>query len=214
MSLRILIVDDHGVLRAGLRALLNDETDFQVVGEAGTSDECLRNALELKPDLVLMDLSIPGVGGLDLTRQLREKLPETRVIILTVHEDTALLREAMTAGAAGYVVKRAVESELLAAIHAAVRGEFYVHPSMTRNLLELQPSSAPPPSRGNLQALTSREVDVVKLLTSGFTNRQIADQLFLSVRTVESHRAHILGKLGLTSRAELVRWAAERNLTS
>lgn len=214
MSLRILIVDDHGVLRAGLRALLNDETNFQVVGEAGTSDEGLRTALELKPDVVLMDLSIPGVGGLDLTRQLREKLPETRVIILTVHDDTALVSEAMTAGAAGYVIKRAVESELLAAIHAAVRGEFYVHPSMTRGLLELQRSSVRPPRDGNSEGLTSREVDVVKLLTNGLTNRQIADELFLSVRTVESHRAHILGKLGLTSRAELVRWAAGKKLST
>lgn len=216
MPIRILIVDDHGVLRAGLRALLNDEKGFQVVGEAGNSDEGFRAALELKPDVVLMDLSIPGIGGLELTRQLREKLPETRVIILTVHEDAALVSDAMTAGAAGYVVKRAVESELLAAIHAAVRGEFYVHPSMTRGLLELQRSAAQPPHRGNSgnsENLTSREIDVVKLLTSGFTNRQIADKLFLSVRTVESHRAHILGKLGLTSRAELVRWAAEKKIT-
>jgi len=214
MSLRILIVDDHGVLRAGLRALLNAEADFQVVGEAATSDEGLRAALELKPDVVLMDLSIPGMGGLDLTRRLREEIPATRVVILTVHEDTAILREAMTAGAAGYLVKRAVESELLDAIHAAMRGEVYVHPSMTRGLLEINPRAAPQPHRGDPEALTSREVDVVKLLTAGHTNRQIADRLGLSVRTVESHRAHIMGKLGLSSRADLVRWAVEKKLTS
>jgi two-component system response regulator NreC len=214
MSLRILIVDDHGVLRAGLRSLLNEETNFQVVGEAGTSDEGLRVALDLKPDVVLMDLSIPGVGGLQLTRRLLEELPGTRIIVLTVHEDAALLREALSAGAAGYVVKRAVESELIAAIHAATRGEVYVHPSMTRGLLEMQRSSTPGSRRGDPEALTTREIDVVKLLTSGFTNRQIADRLSLSVRTVESHRAHILGKLGLTSRADLVRWASEKKLTN
>jgi DNA-binding NarL/FixJ family response regulator len=160
-----------------------------------------------------MDVSIPGIGGLELTRQLREKLPDTRVIILTVHEDTALLREAMTVGAAGYVVKRAVESELLAAIQAAVRGEVYIHPSMTRGLLEIRRDAVPQPRRDNAEELTMREIDVVKLLTSGFTNRQIADQLSLSVRTVESHRARILGKLGITSRAELVRWAVEKKLS-
>jgi two-component system response regulator NreC len=217
MPIRILIVDDHGVLRAGLRSLLNNEPGFQVVGEAGTSDDGLRAALDLKPAVVLMDLSIPGMGGLEVTRQLREKLPGTRVVILTVHEDSALLRETMKAGAAGYVVKRAVESELIAAIHAAVRGEIYVHPSMTRGLLDLERSSGHSERRRNSsdsEALTSREIDVVKLLTSGFTNRQIADRLFLSVRTVESHRAHILAKLGLASRADLVRWAAEKKLTS
>ncbi len=194
MSFRILIVDDHGVLRAGLRSLLNEETNFQVVGEAGTSDEGLRVALDLKPDVVLMDLSIPGVGGLELTRNLLEKLPSTRIIILTVHEDAALLREAMSSGAAGYVVKRAVESELIAAIHAAMRGEVYVHPSMTRGLLELQRSSTPPSRRGNSgnsETLTSREIDVVKLLDVGIhepADRRPAEPL--SPDRGESPRPH------------------------
>jgi two-component system response regulator NreC len=119
VGLRILVADDHGVLRAGLRALLNDETNCQVVGEASDSDEAYRAALELKPDIVLMDLSMPGIGGIEVTRRLRKSLPETKVLILTVHEDPSLLREAMKAGAVGYIVKRAVESELLAAIEAA-----------------------------------------------------------------------------------------------
>lgn len=213
MSLRILIVDDHGVLRAGLRVLLGDETNFEVVGEASTSDEALRAAFSLKPDIVLLDLSIPGVGGIEVTRRLHEKLPRTKVLILTVHEDAALLREALSAGAAGYVVKRAVESELLAAIAAAERGDIYVHPSMTRALMEENPPAPTRPRRGSPDALTSRETDVIRLLARGYTNRQIADTLTLSIRTVESHRANIMGKLGLGSRAELVRWAVEHKLT-
>lgn len=213
MSLRILIVDDHGVLRAGLRVLLGDETNFEVVGEASTSDEALRAAFSLKPDIVLLDLSIPGIGGIEVTRRLHEKLPRTKVLILTVHEDAALLREALSAGAAGYVVKRAVESELLAAIAAAERGDIYVHPSMTRALMEENPPAPTRPRRGSPDALTSRETDVIRLLARGYTNRQIADTLTLSIRTVESHRANIMGKLGLGSRAELVRWAVEHKLT-
>jgi two-component system response regulator NreC len=210
----ILIADDHGILRAGLRALLNEETDYEVVGEAASSDEAFHAALELKPDFVLMDLSMPGVGGIELTRQLKERLPATRVIILTVHEDATLLREAMRAGAAGYVVKRAVESELIDAIETVRRGDLYVHPSMTRALLSETQPAPPPPRRGDSADLTNREVDVLRRIARGYTNRQIADELFLSVRTVESHRANIMQKLELSSRADLVRWAADHKLTS
>jgi two-component system response regulator NreC len=212
MPLRILIADDHGVVRAGLRALLNEETDFKVVGEVSTGDDAIRSALSLKPDILLLDLSLPGIGGIDVTRRLRERLPATKVLILTVHEDAALLREALAAGAAGYVVKRAVESELLAAIEAARRGDVYVHPSMTRALLEQQRPDPPRPKRGDPEALTGREADVLKLIVRGYTNRQIAFDLDLSVRTVETHRASIMAKLGVGSRAELVRWAAENKL--
>ena len=214
MGLRILVADDHGVLRAGLRALLNDETNYQVVGEASDSDEASRAAVELTPDIVLMDMSMPGIGGIEVTRKLHASLPETKVLILTVHEDAAFLREAMKAGAVGYVVKRAVESDLLAAIETAQRGELYVHSSLTRALLDVNGCSLPPPRRGDAETLTQREGDVLKLLTRGYTNRQIADELDLSIRTVETHRANILGKLGLSSRAELVRWAADQKKTT
>ncbi len=212
MSIRILIADDHGVLRAGLRALLNDETNYEVVGEAATSDDALRAAIELKPDFILLDISMPGVGGIELTRSLKEKVPEAKVLILTVHEDATLLREALKAGAAGYVVKRAVESELLDAIETAWRGDLYIHPSMTRSLFLEEPVRAPAPRRADPEALTSREADVVTFIVRGYTNRQIAEKLFISARTVESHRANIMQKLGLSNRAELVHWAAEHNL--
>jgi two-component system response regulator NreC len=214
MPSRILIADDHGVLRAGLRALLNKETEYEVVGESATSDEAFQAALELNPDVVLMDLSMPGVGGIEVTRRLKERLPGIRVLILTVHEDATLLREAMKAGAAGYVVKRAVESELIDAIETVRRGDLYVHSSMTRALLSEVQSAPPVSRRGHPETLTNREMDVLRLIVRGFTNRQVGEKLVLSVRTVESHRANIMQKLDLSSRADLVRWAADHNVTS
>ncbi len=211
MSLRILIADDHGLMRAGLRALLNEETNFQIVGEAATTEEAVEAALKLKPDVVLMDLSMPGAGGIDATRRLKESLPRVRVLILTVHEDGRLLREAVKAGAVGYIVKRAVESELVMALGAVQRGELYVHPFMTRALLEESPAP-PAPSPDGAETLTRRETEILRLVVRGYTNRQIAESLSVSVRTVETHRANFMGKLGLSNRAEIVRWAAERGL--
>ena len=211
MAIEILIADDHGVLRAGLRALLGSEKEFEVVGEATTGNQVVPLATELRPDFVLLDLNMPGPGGLEIARRLREEVADVRVLVLTVHEDEALVREAIDAGASGYIIKRAVESELIDAIRAVARGELYIHPSMTRALLREQGlrSQARP---GEIEPLTPREKDVMRLIVLGHTNRQAADELGLSVRTVETHRANLMGKLGLKSRVELVRWAAENDL--
>jgi DNA-binding NarL/FixJ family response regulator len=211
MTVRILIADDHGVVRAGLRALLNGVGDLEVVCEAADDSETLRVAEELRPDIVLLDISMPGAGGIEATRRLRELLPATRVLILTVHEDSTLLREAIRAGAAGYLLKRAVEPEIMAAIDAVQRGELYVHPAMTRLLLQ-DPTPRGHPRGGDPSALSRRERDVVRLLARGYTNRQAAEELQLSARTVEAHRASLMSKLGLHNRAELVRWAAANKL--
>jgi len=211
MSVDIVLADDHGVLRAGLRALLNAEDDLKVIGEAATGEEVLQIASELQPDIVLLDLNMPGPGGIEVTRKLRDLVPETRVLVLTVHEDEGLLREAIDSGASGYIIKRAVESELINAIRAVARGEMYIHPSMTRALLREREKRTPPPS-GAQESLTPREADVMRLIALGYTNRQAAEELRLSVRTVETHRANLMGKLGLKSRVELVRWAAENDL--
>lgn len=208
MRAKILIADDHGVLRAGLRALLNAEPDLQVVGEAIDGEDALHKASELKPDIVLMDLSMPRMSGIEATRRLKELLPAVQVLILTVHEDTSLMREAIQVGASGYILKRAVESELINAIHSVMHGELYVHPAMTRALFSsivAQPKSPTPTE----ELLTSREIDVLRLIIRGYTNRQIADHLSLSVRTVESHRASLMSKLNLHNRLELVRYGAE-----
>ena len=210
MPLRVLIADDHGVLRAGLRALLKTEEDLQVVDEAADGDTVLRLASRLRPDIVLLDLSMPGPGGIEVTRKLKEMLPATRVLILTVHEDETLLREALNAGASGYIIKRAVESELISAIHAVSRGEIYVHPAMTKWLLKGPAPAAP--KRRDPAALTPREIEVLRLIAQGHTNSQVAEVLRLSVRTIESHRANLMGKLGLQSRVELVRYAVKNKL--
>ena len=216
MSIRLLIADDHGVLRAGLRALLNAEPEFEVVGEAETGEEALHMAESLRPDVVLLDVSMPGLSGIEVTREMKARFPDMRVLILTVHEDETLLREALRAGAAGYIVKRAVEEELIAAILAVWRGDLYVHPAMTRALLqdvaERQREEAASRGENQLAQLTPREREVLRLIALGYTNRQIADKLCISVRTVETHRSNLTDKLGTRSRAQLVRIAREHGL--
>jgi len=211
MPMSILIVDDHGVLRAGLRALLNAEPDLHVVGEAADGQTGLRLATELNPDLVLMDITMPGMSGIQVTRQLKETLPSTRVLILTLHEDESLLREAIRAGASGYILKQAVEAELISAIRAVGRGELYIHPAMTRALLK-DVSPLLVPEENPTEPLSPRELEVLRLVAQGHTNRQVAEMLHLSVRTVESHRANLMDKLGLSSPAQLVRYAIEHGL--
>lgn len=212
MSIKVLIADDHGVLRAGLRALLSAEAEFEVVGEAACGNEALHLVPRLRPDVVLMDVSLPGPDGIEVTRRLTGQDPEVRVLLLTVHEDAALLREGLRAGAAGYIIKRAVESELINAIRSAAAGDLYIHPAMTRTLLgEDRPAGV---EEQALARLTPREVDVLRLIAHGYTNTEIADLLHLSVRTVETHRANVRVKLHLDSRADLVRFAAESGLSN
>lgn len=211
MPIRILIVDDHGVLRAGLRALLSAEPDLEVVGEIADGQQVFHLAGELHPDVVLLDISMPGLSGIEITRRLKESRPEMRVLILTFHEDESLLQEAIRAGAAGYIVKRAAESELIDAIRAVWRGDLYVHPIMTRALLkDLSPAPISPQTPG--ESLTPREIEVLRLIAQGYTNRQTAEALSISVRTVESHRGNLMDKLNLHSRVGLVRYAKEHGL--
>jgi len=211
VPIRILIADDHAVVRSGLRALLQADAELEVVGEANDGTEALRLAEDLHPDMVLLDITMPPEDGIKTARRLKEKHPELIILFLTMHEDESLLHEALRAGAAGYVIKRAEESEIIQAIHVASRGDIYVHPAMTRALLQ-QPITTEH-RRGSLVDMpTRRELEVLRLLAKGNTNRQIADLLGLSIRTVENHRANLMGKLGLTSRVELVNYAEENNL--
>jgi len=211
LTIDVLITDDHGVLRAGLRVLLNRESDIQVVGEAADGEQALQLCATFKPDVVLMDVSIPGDDGIETTRKLKASWPDVRVLILTVHEDSSLLQEAIRAGASGYIVKRAAESELVDAIRAVARGQTYLHPTMTRAVLVEADLVSGPGERPN-SVLSPRERQVLRLIARGHTNPQIADLLTLSVRTIESHRASVMAKLDLHSRVELVRYAAQHGL--
>jgi two-component system response regulator NreC len=211
MSIRILIVDDHRILRAGLKTLLQPDPNLEVVGEATNGDDAVLAAQALKPDIVLLDINMPGLTALEVTRRLSGAMNGTRVLILTMHEDSALLQEYIRAGASGYIIKRAAESELIDAIYGVWRGMIYIHPSLMQSLVSPPPKSeAPLPY--NPEALTAREVEILGLIVRGHTNRQIGSALNISVRTVETHRSNLMEKLNLRSRVELVRYAAEHGL--
>jgi two-component system response regulator NreC len=212
MTIRILLADDHGVLRAGLKALLDTEGEFHVVAEAWEGDQVLRLAEKLQPDVVLLDLNMPGPRNIELTQRIVAVAPKSKVLILTAYEENGLAREVLKAGASGYIIKRAVGSELLSAIRAVHRGEMYVHPFMVRALLTPLVEDPTPGKKEEETPLTPREVEVLRLIARGYTNRQIGETLKLSVRTVESHRANVMGKLGLRTRVQLVRYAAEHKL--
>ena len=206
MTIRIFIIEGLGLLRAGLRWVLNNEPGMEVVGEVGDGQEALRLVQGLCPDVVILDLSLPGENGIEITQQVKQLLPNTHVLILSIHEDESLLRAAIRAKASGYVVQRAAESELTGAVRSVCQGNLYVHPVMTRTLLK----DLLPPANGGAGAkerLTKREKEVLRLLAQGHVNRQIAELLNLSIRTVESHRANITDKLGLHSRIDLTRYA-------
>jgi two-component system response regulator NreC len=211
VPIRILLADDHAVVRSGLRRMLQTDPSLEVVGEAKDGEETLHLAETLHPDVVLLDITMPPENGIKTAKRLKQENPEIIVLFLTMHEEEDMLRDALRAGAAGYVIKRAEESEIIQAIHVASHGDIYVHPAMTRALLD-QPVTTEHRRGLSVNKLTRRELDVLRLLAKGNTNRQIASLLGLSRRTVENHRANLMGKLGLVSRVELVNYAEEHNL--
>jgi two-component system, NarL family, response regulator NreC len=208
-KLRILLADDHGVLRAGLRSFLDSQADMIVVAAAETAEDAVLMARESEPDLAMLDVRMPG-GGLTAARVLHEELPKIRVLVLSQYDDSAYLRAALAAGAAGYALKRSPGPELLQAIRAIARGEVYLHPAMARVLV--QESWGPRDAPAAPQVLSERETQVLRLTALGYTTEQIAEQLFLSVRTVETYKLRCTDKLGLRGRAALVRYALDNGL--
>ena len=213
--IRLLVVDDHPVVRAGLRMLLDAESDMEVVGEAVDGTSAVDLALELRPDVVVMDLTMGGLDGLAATRAIKDRLPDTRLVVLTIHDDEEYLRRALEAGATGYVLKEAADTEIAVAIRVVHRGEVFVYPSFTKVLLGDLIQSQEPDERSwpdSYDLLSQREKEVLRLVALGDTNREIAERLFLSVRTVETYRARLMEKLHLKSRGELVRYALRKGL--
>ena len=209
--IRVLVVDDHAVVRSGLRLLLDAEPDIEAVGEAPNAERAVFEAIELKPDVVLMDLVMPEKGGIEGMPAVLQAVPTTKVLVLSMQDVPRYVRAAFAAGASGYVLKEAADTELVAAIREVAKGGRYVHPTLGARLVDAEAYER---LRAEADPLSEREREVLKLLALGQTNQEIAAMLFISVRTAETHRAHIMQKLQLSNRADLVRYAlAQRLLT-
>jgi two-component system response regulator NreC len=213
MKIRLLLVDDHQVVRSGLRMLLTNESDVEIIGEAGTGKDALEAVKLLKPTVVLMDIGLPDLSGIDATREIKRTNPEIAVVALTIHEDEEYFFKMLEAGADGYVPKRAAPEELLTAIRAAAAGEVYLYPSMAKLLVKdyLTQEHTSEDVKA-LDGLTEREQEVLRYLAEGVANEAIADALVISVKTVARHRENIMQKLGLHSRSELVRYAIRKGI--
>jgi len=206
-AIRIVLADDHAVVRSGLKMLLENESDFEVVAEAGDTENAKRYVRGHRPSVLVLDLNMPGGSSLEAIPEIRGNNPDTQIVVLTMQQEPAFARHALSAGAIGYVLKDAADSELMNAVTFAAEGRTYLNPELGARL-----AAQPPESDARPDNLSPREVEVLKLIALGHTNAEIASSLFLSVRTVESHRAHIQQKVGLTTRAELVGYARERGL--
>jgi DNA-binding NarL/FixJ family response regulator len=209
VTIKVLIVDDHAVVRSGLRRVLEAEDDLEVVAEAGNKRDAVFEARAQKPDVILMDVVMPGESGIEATPAVMQEAPDAKVLVLSMQDDPQYVREAFAAGATGYVLKEAADSELVAAIREVASGGRYVHPALGARMIA---SDAEAKRRAEEDPLSDREREILRLLALGHTNQEIAKMLYISVRTAETHRAHIMQKLRLQTRAELVRYALHQGL--
>ncbi len=211
-KLRILIVDDHGIVRAGIRSLLEAQPDIEVVGEAAGGEEAIEKALQFRPDLVLMDIAMPGMNGIEATKRIKKELPEVSVLVLSMHDDEEFFFPVLRAGASGYILKEAEPQELLYAIRTVYQGQVFLSPTVATTLLEGFVTARPEQQEESYGTLTRREKEVLRLAASGQTNREMAEALFLSIRTVEKYRQAVMHKLGLSRREDLTKYAIRRGL--
>ena len=213
MAIRLLLVDDHAVVRSGLRMLIEAEQGFEIVGEAGSASETLNIIGHLKPDVVLMDIGLPDISGIDATREIKRLYPDVAIVALTIHEDEEYFFKMLEAGASGYVPKRAAPEELLTAIRAAAVGEVYIYPSLAKLLVrDFLSQDQRSSSSNSLDQLTTREQEVLAYLADGASNAEIGDILTISPKTVARHRENIMQKLNLHSRTELVKYAIRKGI--
>jgi len=212
---KVLLVEDHVIVRQGIKALFSDEPDLEIVGEADDGRAALQSVSELEPDVVLMDISMPGLNGIEATRQIRQNHSEVKVVVLSMHSNEEYVFQVLRAGASGYVLKQSDSSEVLTAIRAALAGGSFLSPPISRTVIDDYVRRAE--ARGgdeDLELLTSREREVLQLLAEGLSNREIAEQLNISIKTVETHRSNMMGKLGVSSKTELVKYALRKGWAS
>lgn len=211
-TIRVLLADDHTVVRAGIRTLLDGEPDMEVIGEASNGQEALRKIGELHPDVVVMDIAMPELDGMKATREAIARDPDTRVVILTMHDDEEYFFEVLNAGAMGYVLKNAAPTDLVTAIRTVNQGNVFLYPTVAKLLVQDFVRRGAPDDRPSSDGLTERELEVLRHIAEGSTNQEIADNLCLSINTVQVHRAHIMEKLDLHNRAALVKYAIKKGL--
>ena len=211
-SVRLLLVDDHPIVRTGLRMLFQSEPDMVVVGEVNGGAEALEAVQSLHPDVVIMDVAMPGMNGIEATRRIKESSPETAVLALTMHEDEQYFFAMLHAGASGYIPKRAAPDDLVSAIRVVAEGNFFLYSTLARFLMKDMAEQTPAASQERVESLTPRETEVLTYIAEGFTSREIADTLVISVKTVERHRENIMTKLDIHNRVELVKFAIRKGL--
>ncbi len=212
-KIKVVVADDHAIVREGVRMILAKEPDIEVVGEAGDGQEALDLVTKVRPHVVIMDISMPGMGGIEATERLRERHSDTHVLALTMHEDESYVFQLLRAGASGYVLKRAAAADLVQAVRASAKGEAFLYPSVARKVVEDYLRRVEKgEERERYDGLTTREKEILTHIAEGSSNQQIAEKLYISIKTVQTHRAHILEKLGLHDRTELVRYAIRKGL--
>jgi len=212
-KIKVLLADDHPVFLSGLKSILVKEEQLEVIGEVNTGEEAVREALNKQPDIVIMDVNMPILDGIEATKKINQSCPSIKILILTMYSDEAYLKEALRIGASGYVLKKAVDTELLAAIKTVLRGENYIYPTLIPSLY--QPSNKQEEvldSKINQDILSQREEEVLRLIALGYTHQEIADTLYISIKTVDTYKARIMSKLNLNKRSDIVRFALKRNL--